>query len=86
MVFMIVALLFVLAAIGAAVWLAVDARRRQAPEPAVGAIDLFCGLAIVVLMALHLAAVIGRAFSGQGLEVRHALRTTSGSTHCSCWE
>jgi len=66
MVFMIAALLFVLAAIGAAVWLAVDARHRQAPEPAVGAIDLFCGLVIVALMSLHLAAVIGRAFSGQG--------------------
>jgi hypothetical protein len=64
--FMIIALLFVLGAIAAAVWLAVDARRRQAPKPAVGAIDLFCGLVIVVLMALHLAAVIGRAFSGQG--------------------
>jgi hypothetical protein len=47
---------------------------------------LFCGLAIVVLMALHLAAVIGRAFWARVLEVRHALRTTSGSTHCSCWE
>jgi hypothetical protein len=76
MVFMIVALFLVLAAIGAAVWLAVDARRRQAREglAAVGAIDLFCGLVILVLMALHLAAVIGRAVSGQGFggELRFA--------------
>jgi hypothetical protein len=68
MVFMIAALLFVLAAAGAAVWLAIDARRSGAPQSlaAVGAIDLFCGLVILVLMALHLAAVIGRAVSGQG--------------------
>ena len=68
MAFMIVALLFVLAAVGAAVKLAVDARRRRPPAPlaTVGAIDLFCGLVIVGLMALHLAAVVGRAVSGQG--------------------
>jgi hypothetical protein len=68
MAFMIVALLFVLAAVGAAVRLAIDARRRRAPGPlaAVGAIDLFCGLVILGLMALHLAAVVGRAVSGQG--------------------
>ena len=68
MYFMIVALLFVLAAIAAAVWLAVKARRRLAPEQlaAAGAVDLFCGLVILGLMALHLAAVIGRAVSGQG--------------------
>ena len=68
MIFMIVALIVLLAAIGAALWLVADARRRRASEPlaAVGAIDLFCGLVILVLMALHLAAVIGRAVSGQG--------------------
>jgi hypothetical protein len=68
MFFMIVALLFVLAATGAAVWLAVNARRRHVPGrlAAVGAIDLFCGLVILVLMGLHLAAVIGRAVSGLG--------------------
>jgi hypothetical protein len=68
MAFMIAALLFVLAAAGAAVSLAIDARRRRAPEPlaTVGAIDLFCGLVILGLMALHLAAVVGRAVSGQG--------------------
>ena len=65
---MIMALLFVLAAIGAAVWLAVNARRRLAPGrlATVGAVDLFCGLAILGQMALHLASVIGRAVSGRG--------------------
>jgi hypothetical protein len=68
MIFMIGALLFVLAATGAAIWLAVDARRRHshAPLAAVGAIDLFCGLVIVGLMVLHLSAVIGLAVSGRG--------------------
>jgi len=68
MFFMIAALLFVLAAIGAAVRFAADARHRQSPQPlpAMGAIDLFCGLVVLGLMALHLAAVIGRAISGQG--------------------
>ena len=66
MIFMLAALLFVLAAIGAAVWLAIIARRRRAPEPIVGAIDLFCGLVTLALMSLHLAAVVGRAISGKG--------------------
>jgi hypothetical protein len=66
MIFMLVALIVLLAAIGAAVWLGIDARRRRAPEPLVGAIDLFCGLVTVGLMALHLAAVVGRAISGKG--------------------
>jgi hypothetical protein len=66
MIFMIVALIFSLAAIGAAVWLVADARRRRAPEPLVGAIDLFCGLVTLGLMALHLAAVVGRAIAGKG--------------------
>jgi hypothetical protein len=66
MIFMLVALLFVLAAIGAAVWFVTDARRRRAPEPLVGAIALFCGLVTLGLMALHLAAVVGRAISGKG--------------------
>lgn len=66
MIFMIVALILLLAAIGAAVWLVTDARRRRAPQPFVGAIELFCGLCTVGLMALHLAAVIGRAISGRG--------------------
>jgi hypothetical protein len=63
---MIVALLGVLAAIGAAVWLVTDARRRRAPTPVVGGIDLFSGLVMLGLMALHLSAVIGRAISGRG--------------------
>ena len=66
MIFMLVALIFVLAAIGAAVWIAIDARRRGAPEPRVGAIDLFCGLVTLGLMSLHLASVVGRAISGRG--------------------
>ena len=66
MIFMIVALIVLLAAIGAAVWLVTDARRRRAPEPLVGAIDLFCGLQTLGLMALHLAAVVGRAIAGNG--------------------
>lgn len=66
MIFMLVALIVFLAAIGAAVWLATDARRRRAPEPSVGAIDLFCGLVTLGLMALHLTAVIGRAIAGKG--------------------
>lgn len=66
MIFMLVALLFVLAAIGAAVWLAADARRVRAPAPRVGAIDLFCGLVTLGLMALHLTAVVGRAIAGKG--------------------
>jgi hypothetical protein len=67
---MIVALLGVLAVIGAAVWLVTDARRRRAPAPVVGGIDLFSGLVMLGLMALHLSAVIGRAISGRVLEVR----------------
>jgi hypothetical protein len=64
--FMLVDLIGSLAAIGAAVWLATDARRRRAPEPRVGAIALFCGLVTLGLMALHLTAVVGRAISGKG--------------------
>jgi hypothetical protein len=63
---MIAALVVLLAAIGAAVWLVADARRRRAPAPRVGGIDLFCGLLTLGLMALHLAAVVGRAISGKG--------------------
>jgi hypothetical protein len=66
MIFMLIALIVLLAAIGAAVWLVTDARRRRAPEPVVGAIDLFCGLVTLGLMALHLVAVVGRAISGRG--------------------
>lgn len=66
MIFMLVALVVFLAAIGAAVWLAIDARRRRAPEPLVGAVGLCCGLVTVGLMALHLMAVVGRAISGKG--------------------
>jgi hypothetical protein len=66
MIFMLVALIVLLAAIGAAVWLATDARRRRAPEPRVGAIALFCGFVTLGLMALHLTAVVGRAISGRG--------------------
>jgi hypothetical protein len=66
MIFMLVALIVLLAAIGAAVWLVTDARRRRAPEPFVGAIALFGGLHTLGLMALHLTAVIGRAISGKG--------------------
>ena len=66
MIFMLVALIVFLAAIGAAVWLATDARRRRAPAPFVGAIALFCGLHTLGLMTLHLTAVVGRAISGKG--------------------
>ena len=66
MIFMLLALILLLAAIGAAVWLATDARRHRAPEPLVGAIALFCGLCTLGLMALHLTAVVGRAISGKG--------------------
>ena len=76
MIFMLVALIVLLAAIGAAVWLATDARRRQAPEPRVGAVDLFSGLVTLGLMALHLVAVVGRALSGKGFggQARFAYR------------
>jgi hypothetical protein len=63
---MIAALVVLLAAIGAAVWLVADARRRRAPAPRVGGINLFCGLLTLGLMVLHLAAVVGRAISGKG--------------------
>ena len=63
---MIGALLALLTAIGAAVWLVADARRRLAPAPRVGGIDLFCGLLMLGLMTLHLAAVVGQAISGKG--------------------
>jgi len=65
-VFTLVALIGLLAAIGAAVWFAADARRRRAPAPRAGAIDLCCGLLTVAFMALHLAAVVGHVFSGRG--------------------
>ena len=66
MVFTLVALIGLLAAIGTAVWFAADARRRRAPAPRAGAIDLCCGLLTVGFMALHLAAVVGHIFSGKG--------------------
>lgn len=68
MTFMIFILLVLLTAIGAAVWLTSDSRRRLAPEPlvAVGVIDLFCGLVTFGFIALHLVAVVGRAVSGRG--------------------
>jgi len=66
MVFMLIALVGLLAAIGTAVWFARDARRRRAPAPRVGAIDLCCGLLTVGFMALHLAGVVGHIFSGRG--------------------
>ena len=66
MVFMLVALIGLLAAIGAAVWFAADARRRRAPAPRAGAIDLCCGLLTLSFMTLHLAAVLGHIFSGRG--------------------
>jgi hypothetical protein len=65
---MIVALIAFLAAIVAAIWLVIDARRHRASQQlaAVGAIDLFSGLLTLGLMALHLTAVVGRAASGKG--------------------
>ena len=68
MAFMIVGLIAFLAAIGAAIWLGIDARRHRASQQlaAVGAIDLFSGLLTLGLMALHLTAVVGRAASGKG--------------------
>lgn len=68
MAFMLMMLLALLAAIGAAVWLATDARRRRTSEGLafIGAVDLFSGLWTLGLMALHLAAVVGRAASGLG--------------------
>jgi hypothetical protein len=66
MVFMLAALIGLLAAIGAAVWFAADARRRRAPAPRAGAIDLCCGLLTLGFMTLHLTAVVGHIFSGKG--------------------
>ena len=66
MIFSLLALIGLLAAIGAAVWFATDARRRRAPAPRVGAIDLCCGLLTLAFMTLHLAAVVGHIFSGRG--------------------
>src|SRR6185503_13637256 len=66
MVAMIAALIALLAAIGAAVWFAIDARHRRAPAPRAGAIDLCCGLLTLGFMALHLAAVVGHIFTGKG--------------------
>ena len=86
MIFMLVALIVLLAAIGAAVWLVIDARRRRAPGPLVGAIDLCCGLVTVGLMALHLVAVIGRAISGKGFGGQARFAYDFGFTRCSCWQ
>jgi hypothetical protein len=66
MVLTLVALIGLLAAMGAAVWFAADARRRRAPAPRVGAIDLCCGLLTLGFMTLHEAAVVGHIFSGKG--------------------
>ena len=66
MVFTLVALIGLLAAIGAAVWFAADARRRRAPAPRAGAIDLCCGLLTLGFMTLHEVAVVGHIFSGKG--------------------
>jgi hypothetical protein len=68
MVFMLLTLIGLLAAIGAAVWFTIDARGRRAPAPRVGAIALSCGLLTVGFMALHLAGVIGHILSGNGFE------------------
>ena len=64
--FELLALIGLFAAIGAGIWFATNARRRRAPDPRVGAIDLSCGILILVFMALHLAAVIGHPFTGKG--------------------
>jgi len=66
MVFTLVALIGLLAAIGAAVWFAADARRGRAPAPRAGAIDLCCGLLTLGFMTLHEVAVVGHIFSGKG--------------------
>jgi hypothetical protein len=66
MVFTLVALIGFVAAIGAAVRFAADARLRRAPAPRAGAIDLCCGLLTLGFMTLHLAAVIGHMLSGKG--------------------
>jgi len=60
------ALIGSLVAIGAAVWFAADARRRRAPAPRAGAIDLCCGLLTLGFMTLHLAAVVGHILTGRG--------------------
>jgi hypothetical protein len=66
MVFTLLALIGLLAAIGAAVWFAAGARRRGAPASRAGAIDLCCGLVTLGFMILHEAAVVGHIFSGKG--------------------
>jgi len=66
MFFTLVALIGLLAAIGAAAWFATDARRRRAPAPRAGAIALCCGLLTLGFMTLHEVAVVGHIFSGKG--------------------
>ncbi len=63
------AFLAVLGTVAATLLFLFGARRRGAPAAlvTVGAIDLFCGLITFTLVAIHLSAVIGRAFSGKGL-------------------
>jgi hypothetical protein len=56
MAFMIVALLFVLAAVRAAVRLAIDARRRRAPEPPLVHIQAFA-LDPVLLATINLVSL-----------------------------
>jgi hypothetical protein len=68
MVFTLLALIGLPGTIGAAVWFAAEARRRRAPAPRAGAIDLCCGLLTLAFMALHLAAVVGHIFTGKGFE------------------
>lgn len=60
--------LFMLALIGASVWFAVAARRRQVPRAlvAVAASNLFCGGLVAGLGGAHLAAVVGRAMASTG--------------------
>jgi hypothetical protein len=66
MVITLVALIGLLAAIGAAVWFAADARRRRAPAPRAGAIDLCCGLLTLGFMTLHEVAVCRTHILGKG--------------------
>ena len=62
------AFLVLYASIGGAIWFAVAARRRgcRAALTAVGTISLFNGTLIAALGALHLIAVVSRAFSCAG--------------------
>lgn len=68
MIFMLLVPVFLVAAIGAALWLTADARSRLVQEALVrvGVIDLCCGLLTVGFITLHLIAVLGRAGSGRG--------------------